>query len=264
MTNEKIDFQQEANKSLDKSIQKQTDSMNLSKYLNSDNVRKRIEQLVGENTDSWITTVINIASSNSMLKNCDPKTIVFAAIQSVALKLPLDKNLGFAYIVPYKNAAQFQMGYKGFIQLAMRSGQYKTMNVVIVHEGQLIENNMLTGEIVFDYNAKTNDKIIGYAAYFRLVNGYEKTLYMSFDEVEKHGKRFSQSYKKGFGLWKDNFDDMALKTVIKLLLSKWGILSVDMQHAIKNDQSVIKDIDATEIEYVDNDFEDLTSQKVIE
>lgn len=251
-TTKGIDFAESAKQSIEKSVQKQNTAMNINGFLQSESVQKRLKQLVGENSAQWTSTILQVAMGNDMLRNADPKTIVSAAIQSITLGLPLDKNLGFAYIVPYKNSAQFQMGYKGFIQLAMRSGQYKTMNVVVVYEGQLIQNNMLTGEIEFDYNSKTSEKVIGYAAYFRLVNGYEKTLYMSKEQVEKHAKRFSQTYKKGFGLWSDNFDDMALKTVIKLLLSKWGILSVEMQKAVKVDQSVSNDLEGENVEYIDN------------
>lgn len=254
--NKEIDFAESAKQSIEKSVQKQNVAMNINGFLQSESVQKRLKQLVGENAAQWTSTILQVAMGNEMLRNADPKTIVAAAIQSITLGLPLDKNLGFAYIVPYKTkdvqSAQFQIGYKGFVQLAMRSGQYKTMNVVIVYEGQLISSNMLTGEIEFDKDSKTSDKVLGYAGYFRLNNGFEKTLYMTKEQVEKHAKRFSQTYKKGFGLWTDNFDDMALKTVIKLLLSKWGILSVEMQKAVKVDQSVSNDLEGEEVEYVDN------------
>lgn len=251
-----LDFSEKAKASLQKSVQNQQVALNLNQYLRSDSVVKRLNQLVGENSEKWISNILNVGTGSKQLRECDPKTIVHAAIQSIALKLDLDKNLGFAYIVPYGRVAQFQMGYKGFIQLAMRSGQYKTMNVTAIREGQLIANNILTGEIEFNADAKTSDKVIGYAAYFRLINGFEKTLFMNSDQVEKHAQRYSKMYNHAESLWKKDFEKMALKTVLKLLLSKYGILSVDMQVALKTDQSVINDVEGDEIDYVD--AEDVT------
>jgi len=179
----------------------------------------------------------------------------------------LNNNFGFAYIVPYakddydekgnkirKQYAQFQMGYKGFIQLAQRSGLFKTISVTEVYEGQLIEENPLTG-FAFDFTKKTSDKVIGYASYFELLNGFQKTLYMTREMAEQHGKRYSQTYQKGFGLWKSDFDMMAMKTVMKLLLSKYAPLSIEMQRAVVADQSVINEIETQDVEYVDNEVE---------
>jgi len=133
----------------------------------------------------------------------------------------------------------------------MRSGQYKTIGVTEIYEGELISENRLTGEYVFDFTAKTSDKVIGFAAYFSLLNGFEKTVYWPSSQVEGHGKRFSQTYKKGYGLWKDDFNSMGKKTVLKSLISKWGILSIEMQRAVKFDQGVITNTETEEIEYVD-------------
>jgi len=133
----------------------------------------------------------------------------------------------------------------------MRTGQYKTINVTEIYEGEVLAENRLTGEYTFDFTAKTSDKIVGYAAYFSLLNGFEKTVYWPIDKIDKHGKRFSKTYKQGVGLWKEDFDAMAKKTVLKHLLSKWGILSIEMQRAIKFDQSVVKDVDAEDVDYVD-------------
>lgn len=244
-------LKEKALQSLNESAQNTSVVLNLNQYLRSDSVLKRLTQLVGDNAEQWVSTILHVGTSSKQIRECDPKTIVHSAIQCIALKLPLDKNLGFAYIVPYKGVAQFQMGYKGFIQLAMRSGQYKTMNVTAICEGQLISNNLLTGEIEFNSETKTSDKVVGYAAYFRLTNGFEKTLYMTVESIEKHAKQYSKMYNHPESLWKKDFEKMALKTVLKLLLSKYGILSIDMQIAIKNDQSVIKDVDGSDIEYID-------------
>lgn len=259
-TNEQLDFSAKAKESLAKSVQKQQTALNLNQYLRSENVAKRLNQLVGDNAEKWVSNILNVGSGSKQLRECDPKTIVHAAIQSIALNLDLDKNLGFAYIVPYGKVAQFQMGYKGFIQLAMRSGQYKTMNVTAICEGQLISNNILTGEIEFSSESKTSDKVIGYAAYFRLINGFEKTLYMTTEQVDSHAKRYSKMYGYSDSLWKKDFEKMALKTVLKLLLSKYGILSIDMRVAIKSDQSVINDVNGNDTEYVDFDDAEVISE----
>lgn len=225
------------------------------------NVRLKFEEMLGKRAPQFITSVLQIAASNEMLAKADPMSIYNSAAVAATLDLPLNNNLGFAYIVPYnakqkdgsfKVVAQFQMGYKGFIQLAQRSGQFKTISATPIYEGQLVEMNPLTG-FVFDFSKKTSEKILGYASYFSLINGFEKTLYMSIDEVNKHASRFSQTFKKGFGLWKDDFESMATKTVLKLLLSKFAPLSVDMQKAVLVDQGVIKDEAGTQVEYTDHE-----------
>lgn len=232
-------------------------------------VRQKFEEMLGKRAPQFITSVLQIAASNDLLAKADPVSIYNSAALAATLDLPLNNNLGFAYIVPYnarqadgsyKCVAQFQMGYKGFVQLAQRSGQFKTISATPIYEGQLVEMNPLTG-FVFDFNKK-GEKVIGYAAYFSLVNGFEKTMYMSNDEIQKHASKFSQTYKKGFGLWKDDFDSMATKTVLKLLLSKFAPLSVEMQKAVLVDQAIIKDDNANDVEYADH--QDVTIDKQAE
>lgn len=221
-----------------------------------DNVKAKFEELLGKRANGFITSVLQTASSNELLKKADPHSIYHAAAVAATLDLPINNNLGFAYIVPYndrksgKCVAQFQMGYKGFIQLAQRSGQFKTISAAPIYKGQLISENPLTG-FEFDFSKKESDEIIGYAAYFHLLNGFEKTLYMTKEELHKHGTKFSQTFRKGFGIWKDDFDSMAQKTVIKLLLSKFAPLSIEMQRAVTTDQAVVINSDTEEIEYVD-------------
>jgi len=218
--------------------------------LATENVKEKFETILKDKAAGFTANLAVMVSNSEKLKKCDPVTVVSAAIVSASLDLPLDPNLGFAAIIPYGKQAQFQIMYKGLVQLAMRSGQYKTINVTEIYEGELKEQNRLTGEYKFDFEGRTSEKIIGYAGYFRLINGFEKTVYWPIEKIDKHGKRFSQTYKKGEGLWKDDFDSMAKKTVLKMLISKWGILSIEMQKAVKYDQGVIKD---EEVEYVDND-----------
>lgn len=218
----------------------------------NESVKNKFKDLLGKRSTSFITSVLQIVASNDLLKKADPHSIYNAAATAATLDLPLNNNLGFAYIVPYGEKAQFQLGYRGFIQLAQRSGQFKTISACEVYEGQLIEENPLEG-FKFDFTKKSSEKIIGYAAYFKLINGFEKTLYMPLAEMEKHGRKYSQTYKKNFGLWTTDFHSMATKTVIKLLLSKYAPLSVEMQKAVTTDQSVINDIDAVDVTYVDNE-----------
>lgn len=220
----------------------------------SDDVRKRFQEMLGKKAPGFIVSVINVVQNDKTLAQADRNSILLAAGIAAGLDLPIEPNLGLAYIIPYKTKekiktedgkeiwsekvlAQFQMGYKGFTQLALRSGQFKTIAVTEIYEGQLVESNPLTG-YKFDFTVQNSSKIIGYAGYFELINGFEKTSYMSIKELEQHGLKYSQSYKKGYGLWKDNFDAMAKKTVLKLLLSKFAPLSIEIQTAILEDQKV--------------------------
>lgn len=251
-----------------------TQSLTIKNLFGRDEVRNKFQEMLGKRAPSFITSVLQIVASNSLLAKADPHSVYHSAAVAATLDLPLNNNLGFAYIVPYnqkykddhgnwqtKQVAQFQMGYKGFIQLAQRTGMYRTLSAAPIYEGQLISENPLTG-FEFDFTKKKSDKIIGYASYFQLLNGFEKTLYSTVEELKKHGKRFSQTFKKDHGLWVDDFDSMALKTVIKANLSKWAPLSVDIQKAITFDQAVVKDADAQEVEYVDNQPEQIEAVTV--
>lgn len=230
-----------------------------------DEVKKKFEDMLGKRATSFITSVLQIVASNKLLANADPASIYQAAAMAATLDLPLNNSLGFAYIIPYnqksrdeqgnwtsKQVAQFQIGYKGFIQLAQRSGQFKTLSSTPIFEGQIVEANPLSG-YVFDFTKRTSDKVIGYAAYFELINGFQKMMYMTIEEMKSHGGKYSKSFNLANGLWNTDFDAMANKTVLKLLLSKFAPLSVDMQKATVSDQSTIKDVDTMTVEYVDNE-----------
>ncbi len=220
-------------------------------------VQEKLKELVGKNAPAFATSVLQIVNSNSMLVNADPQTIFSAACMAATLNLPINNNLGFAYIVPFKNnkenkiEAQFQLGYKGYIQLAQRSGQFSRIAATPVYEGQLISENPLLG-YEFDWSVKPTGEPIGYVAFFKLINGFTAELYMSKEEVMKHANKYSQTAKKGFGVWKDQFEAMALKTVLKLLLSKQAPLSIDMQKAQMADQAIIRDVDKDEFDYIDH------------
>jgi recombination protein RecT len=222
-----------------------------------ESVMKNLKAMLGGKAQGFATSVLSVVNNNKLLQTADANSIYTSAMVAASLDLPINPNLGFAAIVPYGRSAQFQIMTRGIIQLAIRSGQYARITNAIVYEGQLVKQDPFTDEYVFDFQAKKSDKVVGYVAYFRTVGGFEKYFYMTKEEAEAHGKKYSKSYSSG--VWKSDFDSMALKTVLKLLLSKFGILSVEMQRAITMDQAEVKgeintveDIDAAEVAYVDN------------
>lgn len=224
-------------------------------------VQQKFKELLGKRSASFCTSVLQIVSSNEMLRNADPNSIYQSAAVAATLDLPLNNNLGFAYIVPYNNkqpdgtykvVAQFQMGYKGFIQLAQRSGQFKSIYAAPIYEGQLTKEDPLEG-FEFDFTKKTSDKVLGYASKFKLLNGYEAVWYMTVDQIKKHGGKYSKTFTQKYGLWNTDFDTMAQKTVIKLLLSKFAPLSIEMQKAVITDQALINNADTVDVTYIDNE-----------
>src|SRR5574343_1411500 len=228
----------------------ETNQLTVKNIFAKDEVKQKMSEILGNRSTQFITSVLQIVSNNDQLKNAEPLSVYNVAMVAATLDLPLNNNLGFAYIVPYGNKAQFQMGYKGFIQLAQRSGQFKTISATPIYEGQIISENPLKG-YVFDFTTKSSEKIIGYAAYFELLNGFEKTIYKSISEIEKHAKKYSQTYRNGFGIWKDDFNSMALKTVLKEILSKYAPLSIEMQKAVVSDNSIVKNAEALDVEHID-------------
>lgn len=233
----------------------------LKELLSAESTKKRFFEILGSKSASFISSIINVVNGNPALQEANPNTVLMSAAIAATLDLPINPNLGFAAIVPYKEkgqaVAQFQMMWRGFVQLAQRSGQYRTLNTTEVCEGEIKKQNRFTGEIEFDPDGRKSDKIIGYVAYMSLLNGFEKYFYMSLEECEKHAKRYSKTYQKGYGKWKDDFDAMAKKTVLKLLISKYGIMSVDMQKSVEFDQSTVQGdinhIEEATAEYVDNE-----------
>ncbi|MCK3654269.1 recombinase [Pasteurellaceae bacterium Macca] len=242
-------------------------------------IKGKIEALLNKNAGSFTTSVLQIVNSNQLLKNAVPMTVFNAALMAATLNLPLQNGLGFAYIVPYKNnntnryEAQFQLGYKGLIQLAQRSGQFQRLVAVPVYEKQLLAEDPING-YEFDWKQKPEqgEKPIGYYAYFKLLNDFTAELYMTTFEIDAHAQRYSQTYrsylkKKSKGeyassVWADNFEAMALKTVMKLLLSKQAPLSVEMQQAVLADQAVVKDAEKGEFGYPDNEIQDAEYTKL--
>ena len=229
----------------------------ISTFVNKDSIKNKFTEVLGKNAGSFLSSALTVLSQNDKLSMSTEESVYTAMLTAATLNLPLNPSLGFAYLVPFNNRkkgvqeCQFQIGYKGLIQLAMRSGQFKTISAAPIFEGQLISSNPLTG-FEFDFSVESNGNPIGYAAYFSLTNGFEKTLYIDKKTIDKHGKKYSQTYKSGFGLWKDDFEAMALKTVLKLLLGKYAPMSIEMQRAVISDQAVIKDVETMDVDYIDN------------
>lgn len=194
---------------------------------------------LNENKDRFLASIIDLYNGDTYLQGCNPKEVAMEALKAATLNLPINKSLGYAYIVPFKNKGkltpQFQIGYKGYIQMAQRSGQYKALNAGILYEGMEVKRDFLRGTFEIIGEPKS-DKVLGYFAYFQLLNGYEKAVYMTKDEVTEHAKRYSQAYGSDYSPWKKQFDEMAQKTVIKRLLSKYGVLTTEFQDAVKEEE----------------------------
>lgn len=228
------------------------------------NTQAYLQGVLGERKGEFINNITALVANNKQLQECEPTTLMFAALKATALRLPLDPNLAQAHVIPYKNnktrtvEAQFQLGWRGFVQLAIRSGQFQTINVTDIREGEMQGYDLITGEMqVKAMPEREKLPVIGYMAFFRLNNGFSKSLYMTAGEVEKHAKRYSQTYAskndyvRNASKWTTDFDAMARKTVLKLLLSRFAPLSVDMQQAVQADQAVMRS--DNNFDYVDNE-----------
>ena len=260
----------------------------LKAVIDAPTVQAQFKNALGDHKDAFVASLIDLFTGDKSLQSCKPQLVIAEALRAATLRLPLNKALGFSYIVVYNNSVKnedgswtknptptFIPGYKGYIQLAMRTGQYRTINADYVYEGELEMVNKLSGEISFNGDKKS-DKIIGYFCHIELLNGFSKTLYMTLQDMAAYAKRYSPSVGKNTtvedlikkandGLvskkvgWEGNFNDMALKTVIRRLLSKYGYLSVEMQNAISKDV----DLDNSEADRNDMISED-ANKKVID
>jgi len=230
--------------------------------LNTPTIKNRFEEVLKQRAPQYMSSIVNLVNGDTNLKKCDQMSVIASCMVAATLDLPVDKNLGYAWVVPYGNKAQFQLGYKGYVQLALRTGQYKSINVIEIHEGELKKWNPLTEELEIDFMQKKSDMVIGYAGYFELINGFKKSIYWTKEQINTHKNKFSKS---DFG-WKKDFDAMAKKTVLRNMLSKWGILSIEMQTAYSTDmatikEDVVKSGDIKEnVEYIDVDFTGTSSQ----
>jgi len=241
--------------------------LGMAAYLTNDAVKNQINSIVGgKNGTRFISSIISAVQTNPALQECTNQSILSAALLGESLNLSPSPQLGQFYMVPFKDrergtVAQFQLGYKGYIQLAIRSGQYKKLNVLPIKEGELVSYNPLDEEIevqlIEDEEAREQAPTIGYYAMFEYTNGFRKTLYWSKQKMQNHAKKYSKGYaadlSKGtaWTFWSKDFDGMAMKTMLRQLISKWGVMSIDMITAMESDAAVIKE-DLTP-EYVESE-----------
>lgn len=254
--------------SVNNSLVKQNQKQTFSAFLATDAMKRKVNEMVGgEKGQQFVTAIISAVSANPQLAECDNASIVSAALVGQALNLSPSPQLGQFYMVPFNDSkrgckvAQFQIGYKGYIQLAIRSGQYKKLNVLAIKKGELKKYDPLNEEIevqlIEDEEVREKEETIGYYAMFEYLNGFRKTLYWSKEKMEAHAIKYSMGYraKKGYTFWEKDFDGMAYKTMLRQLISKWGIMSIDltMQKALESDMAVINDNGS--YDYVDNEVE---------
>lgn len=236
-------------------------------FIRSDAAQQSIEKTIGDRAQDLTSSLLSVVNNNALLQNCEPGDVIKAALQAASMRLPIDPNLGFAYIIPYKNTkaskaagydvydVQFQVGYKGFIQLALRSGEIHKINVREVKDGEFQGEDFISGDMMFemisDKAARAKAPTVGYLAYIKLSSGFEKTLYMTNEELRDHARKYSQTFKRGYGKWVDDFDAMARKTVVKLLISRWAPQSTEhLQKAMRIDQAGMAGED--DYNYIDN------------
>lgn len=243
-------------------------------FMTSTVVQKKVNDILGDEKSGkrFISAIVSAVNNNPQLKECDNASILSGALLGESLNLSPSPQLGNYYLVPFKDkdrgqVATFQLGYKGYIQLAIRSGQYKKLNVLAIKDGELIKYDPLNEEIevnlIEDEEKREKAKTIGYYAMFEYVNGFKKAMYWSKAKMEAHALQYSKGYqaKKGYTFWEKDFDAMAFKTMLRQLISKWGIMSVDMQQAYENDMAYIKEDGSKE--YFDNDNSDFIPEAEI-
>lgn len=226
-------------------------------YLDQPGYRRRFEQMLGKRASQFCASIINVASSKSF-ERVQPQSVIAAAAVAATLDLPIEKSLGFAWVIPYGNMAQFQIGWKGIVQLALRSGQYTGMNAFVVNREALGGFNEIGDPIILWENLDETKEAVGYAFAWKLVGGFSKIVYWSKKKIEAHARKYSQAFKAGRkdSSWFTDFDKMALKTVIMNSLRSWGILSVELRQAVELDQTAAIDIDAEPV-YLDNEFQEV-------
>lgn len=229
--------------------------------LENTRTQEYLSSVLGEKKQTFVGNMVALVANSKMLMDCDPSTVMFSCLKSAALDLSLDPVLGLSYVIPFRDnknnttVATWQLGSKGYVQLALRSAQFRKLNVRDVREGEIVDEDFVSGEMRFKRLQKDRESapIVGYVAYMQLVNGFEKQLYMSVEELESHAKRFSQTYRRGYGPWADKYmkSQMMEKTVLKRLLSKYAPLSVEMRDAIRSDFAVLGENDS--VRYIDNE-----------
>ena len=258
---------------------KSNQRLGITAYLTNDAVKNQINNVIGgKDGQKFISAIVSAVNTNPALQECTNQSILSAALLGESLKLSPSPQLGQYYMVPFNDkekgkVAQFQLGYKGYIQLAIRSGQYKKLNVLAIKEGELIRFNPLEEEIevklIEDEELREQAETIGYYAMFEYTNGFKKAMYWSKKKMEAHAIKYSQGYKRdkekgtAWTFWSKDFDGMAYKTMLRQLISKWGIMSIDMMSAMDADMTVINE-DGTK-SYVENEPEaDVIDAEIVE
>ena len=245
----------------------------LKQTLNAPSVKAKFEEMLGKRAPQFMTSITSVVQNNALLQKAEVNSIVMGSAIAASMDLPLNPNLGYAALVPFNSKdgcfAQLQIMVKGWTELFLRSGQCQSIICETVYDGQLVKKNKFTGEYVFNEDAKKSDKIIGFMAYFRLTNGFEKYEYMTIEEVKAHAQKFSQTFRKGGGIWRDHFEEMGKKTVLKKLLTKWAPKSIEMQQMAIFDQAVVDgkvdDLENAQANYADNKNEkDVEEQEFVE
>lgn len=288
-------IQNQIAKTQDQSLQKpgsQSVNQLMNSILDGEKMRSRFDELLGKRAPQFISAIVSLVNATPDLQQAfyeSPMTVVQSALKAATFDLPIDQNLGYAYIVAFNNKkknadgswekkkeATFILGWKGMHQLALRTGAYKTINVVDVREGELRRYNRLTEEVDIDFIEDETEReaqpVIGYVGYYRLVNGAEKTIYMTVKQIENHEKKHRKGEFMGKG-WKDDWDAMARKTVYRQLIGKWGVMSIDyqnrndavtlanqMQEEYRLDSPSVIDVDGNDI--VEADFDDETGEVI--
>ena len=250
--------------------------------LKAPSVTAKFQEMLGKRAPQFMTSITSVVQNNALLQKADVNSIIMGAAVAASMDLPLNPNLGYAALVPFNSKdgcfAQVQIMIKGWTELFLRSGQCQAIVCETVYEGQLVKKNKFTGEYIFDEDAKKSDKIIGFMAYFKLTNGFEKYDYMTVEEVKAHAQKFSQTYRKGGGIWREHFEAMGQKTVLKRLLTKYAPKSLEMQQMAIFDQSIVKgnieNLNDAVAEYADNpkatnaqaptDYQEVDEQEVEE
>ena len=226
-----------------------TNELTHKQFFNSPAVKQKFSEVVNGNGQQFVASLLSVVTNNNLLAKATNESIMTAAMKAAVLNLPIEPSLGYAYIVPYKNQAQFQIGYKGLIQLAQRSGQVTRLNAGEVYESQYKGFNPLTEDLEVDMTAipKEKEKVVGYFAFMRLANGFEKTVFWTKERVQAHGKKYSQSFSSKYSPWQSDFDAMARKTVLKHMLSTYAPLSTELQEAIvaDNEDSKLSEVKET-------------------
>lgn len=256
------------------SLAKKNQRLGLTAYLTQDAVKNQINNVIGgKNGTRFVSSIVSAVNANPGLQECTNQSILSAALLGESLKLSPSPQLGQYHMVPFNDkskgkVAQFQLGYKGYIQLALRSGQYRKLNVLAIKESELIRFDPLNEEIevnlIEDEETRENAPTIGYYAMFEYVNGFRKAIYWSKAKMQAHAEKYSPGYraKKGYTYWEKDFDEMAYKTMLRQLISKWGIMSIELQTAMDSDMAVINE-DGTK-NYVDTEENVVEPVKVVE